>query len=80
MYVVDCGDLDDPNNGQVSLDGTIPGSIATYTCDPGFGLVGVMERMCQANGQWSGNEPTCEGQAYKTSQKIMYISVMNTNS
>ena len=61
---VNCGDLDDPANGQVVLNGTLFGSIATYTCDPGFILVGDVERMCQANGEWSGTEPTCEGQLY----------------
>ena len=60
--VVDCGDLDDPTNGQVLLNGITFGSTATYTCDPGFILTGAMERICQANGNWSGNEPTCEGQ------------------
>ena len=69
---VDCGVLDDPNNGQVSLDGTTPGSNATYTCDPGFSLIGNMERICQQNGQWSGSEPTCEGQSYNFT-KIMYL-------
>ena len=66
MYtVVDCGDLDDPMNGRVSLDETVFESIATYTCDPGFVLVGNMERICQADGTWSGTEPTCEGQSSK---------------
>ena len=61
VEVIDCGSLDDPTNGQVSLDETTVGSIATYTCDPGFMLIGNMERTCQENGEWSGNEPTCEG-------------------
>ena len=57
--VVDCGDLDDPINGQVSLSGTTFESIATYTCDPGFTLTRGVERTCRENGQWSGNEPFC---------------------
>ena len=61
VIIIDCGELDDPNNGQVSLNGTTLGSIATYTCDPGHSLIGDMERICQENGTWSGNEPTCEG-------------------
>ena len=59
--VVDCGTLNDPSNGQVTLNGTTFWSVATYTCDPGFNIVGDMKRICQANGTWSGNEPTCEG-------------------
>ena len=62
--VVDCGDLVDPMNGLVLLDETVFESIATYTCDPGFVLNGNMERICQANGNWSGTEPTCEGQSH----------------
>ena len=65
VIITDCGELDDPNNGQVSLNGTTLGSIATYTCDTGFDLIGDMERICQANGNWSGNEPTCEGTIIK---------------
>ena len=62
VEVIDCGELDDPDNGQVSHDETTVGSIATYTCDPGFNIVGNMTRICQENGDWSGTEPTCEGQ------------------
>ena len=59
--VVDCGELDDPDNGQVSLDETTFESIATYTCDPGFILTGNTVRICQENGNWSDSEPTCDG-------------------
>ena len=57
---MDCGDLDDPENGQVSLTGTTFGSKATYTCNKGFELVGSSMRMCLANAQWMGEAPTCE--------------------
>ena len=58
--VVDCGSLDDPDNGQVSPHNTTFGSIATYVCDSGFNLIGNMQRTCQENEDWSGSEPTCE--------------------
>ena len=57
---MDCGDLDDPENGQVSLTGTTFGSSATYTCNRGFELVGSRMRMCLASGEWMGDAPTCE--------------------
>ena len=60
--VVDCGGLSSPQNGQVILTNTTFGSIATYLCDEGFNLIGDMQRMCQSNGEWSGNEPICESQ------------------
>ena len=58
--VVDCGSLDDPDNGDVSPHDTTFGSIATYVCDTGLDLIGDMQRICQVNEDWSGSEPTCE--------------------
>ena len=57
---VDCGVLDDPENGEVSLTGTILGSKATYSCNSGYVLEGESTRVCQSNGKWSGEAPTCE--------------------
>ena len=58
---IDCGDLDEPSNGQVTLTGTTFGSMATYECDSGFTLVGNQVRTCQDDGNWSGTEPVCDG-------------------
>ena len=41
------------------LTGTSPGALATYICQPGFRLEGARNRVCQANGQWSAEEPSC---------------------
>ena len=57
----DCDNLNDPSNGQVTLTGTVFGSVASYECDTGFSLVGNMERTCQDDGEWSGTDPTCNG-------------------
>lgn len=54
-----CGDLGDPINGQVFLTGTTPGALATYICNNGFRLEGSRNRVCQVNGEWSSEEPTC---------------------
>ena len=61
LPAIDCGDLNSPSNGQVTLTGTTFGSTATYECNTGFTLMGNMERTCQDDGNWSGNEPTCVG-------------------
>ena len=45
----------------MDLNGTTFGSVAVYQCREGLTLNGESTRMCQANGEWSGNEPTCEG-------------------
>ena len=58
--VVDCSALTNPPNGQVSTTGTTFGQTATYSCNMGYNLVGDTTRTCQATGNWSGSEPTCE--------------------
>ena len=65
--VVDCGTLNTTTNtttnGQVSHpNGTTFGQKATYSCNTGYNLVGDSTRMCQADGMWSGSEPTCIGE------------------
>ena len=57
---VDCGPLSDPLNGSVK---SAFESIAIYTCDTGYVLDGADTRICQANGMWSGTEPSC-GETY----------------
>ena len=58
--VVDCGQLQNPENGFVQVSSTTEGSTATYTCNQGFQLVGNRQRTCQNNGQWSGQQPSCQ--------------------
>ena len=58
--MVDCNALSDPANGQVTNNETTFGETATYSCEPDFNLVGDSTRTCQATGEWSGSEPTCE--------------------
>ena len=65
--VVDCNALPDPTNGQVSITGTTFGETATYSCNTGYNLVGDNTRTCQADGMWSGSEPTCQ------SMMLLYI-------
>ena len=60
--VVDCGALTDPNNGQVSATTTTYTSTANYTCNTGYNLVGVDQRICTAAGTWSDGEPTCQSE------------------
>ena len=59
ICLVDCGHPGTPRNGSVMFDDTLEGSVATYTCDFGFGLVGDSERTCQFDQTWTGTEPTC---------------------
>ena len=62
LTAVDCGSLTDTANGSVNhAAGTTFGENATYSCNTGYNLVGDSTRTCQAEGNWSGSEPTCEG-------------------
>lgn len=68
---ITCPAISAPANGQVSFatDTTAPydfATVATYTCDTGYGLAGDAIRSCggdmsNTTGVWSGAAPTCEG-------------------
>ena len=65
---MDCGPLDPPANGMVNtMRGTTLGNVATYTCDTasGFVRVGMLLRVCQLNGQWSGSASTCRRELFR---------------
>ncbi|CAG5134438.1 unnamed protein product, partial [Candidula unifasciata] len=57
---IQCPLLDNPINGRVSVIGRTFSSIAGYTCNKGFRLVGVDARTCQADGTWSSEAPKCQ--------------------
>ena len=54
-----CPDLTDPANGAVMMMGNSVGDMATYTCNDGFELDGVMMVTCQSDGQWDNPPPIC---------------------
>ena len=60
FIILDCGLLPGILNGQISFSSVTLNSVVTYSCERGFNLVGNSQRVCQANGQWSGMEPSCE--------------------
>ena len=57
---MNCGSLEAPENGAVSLDTTILGGLATYNCSVGYNLMGDEQRTCTTEGVWSGSDPECE--------------------
>ena len=59
--VVNCGRLEDPQNGKVSIAETTYNSVATYTCNDSYTLLGDVERRCLSSGAWSVATPTCIG-------------------
>jgi len=58
--IVSCGDPGTPQNGVRYGDKFTYQSIVVLECDPGYKLVGDLTRTCQADGKWSGSQPTCQ--------------------
>ncbi len=50
-----------PQGGLVWYQSSNVGSIAVYSCKPGFVLKGTRIRTCQSNGKWSRSIPVCTG-------------------
>jgi len=73
---VGCVNLPNPRFGRVDLTGTTVGSTATYTCLPGYTLVGTSTRTCQSSGQWSGVAPVCirKEQSASIKQTLLYLA------
>ena len=55
-------------SGQVSApaDGSVTftasnyfESVATFTCDDGYDLIGECQLVCLSDGNWSGSKPSC---------------------
>ena len=59
LCIVNCPNLDNPDNGFVTLDGTSLGSIAIYSCNTGFKFDGPEMLTCARDGTWSSQPPTC---------------------
>lgn len=48
-------------NGTVLGDQTTYPNKLSFYCDEGFELVGSSIRQCRADGNWNGQQPTCNG-------------------
>ena len=54
-----CGALPVPANGSKEVSRSNVGGVASFTCDEGYTLQGERKLVCQVNGQWNGEVPTC---------------------
>ncbi|KAL4230224.1 Sushi [Mactra antiquata] len=63
---VECPNLSNPNNGDVSTvyNGSV--TMATFICDEGYTLVGDDVITCLQTGTWSNNVPTCNCTLFST--------------
>ena len=59
FLVQNCGVPETVTNGVRMMENTTYGSSVSYFCNPGYMLVGSRKRVCQANGQWSGQATSC---------------------
>ena len=58
--VTDCLNLASPPNGRVSTNERVFNSVATFSCEGGYTLVGNGNVVCQEGGTWS-DIPECQG-------------------
>ena len=65
-----CSDLRSPPNSNISFSHNdtmrLRGTVATYTCNYGYQLIGLRNRTCEDSGSggvWSGSDPSCTGLA-----------------
>ena len=77
-----CEHLLDPVNGEVHQTGRYLGDRAIYTCAAGWEIVGPEERVCQADGRWSNNEPYCKkrGKTTASRRRVTHSRSRSTNS
>lgn len=57
---LNCDELPAMTHGSFQVSGDYFGARVTYTCDDGFYMSGVRERVCQGDGSWSDSPPTCK--------------------
>ena len=59
MIPTGCPALYEFLNGSVTVSGDTNNTIAVYSCNEGFELVGESTRVCMSDLTWSGNSPIC---------------------
>ena len=58
-----CYPLHHPEFGRVHMSGLTNGSVANFSCVPGFKLSSASTRTCMPDRTWSGKDPECLGES-----------------
>ena len=58
LYIGLCPSLYNIANGVTTLNSKVEGSVATFSCNSGYGMVGSPSSTCRSNGEWTPI-PTC---------------------
>lgn len=74
--VVNCETLSTPTNGKKVGSSTVYGQSIAFSCLNGYSLSGSTTRTCQADGMWSGTQPTCHGETAQEMTTI-YIALIS---
>ena len=68
--VVRCPFINPPENGNRTVYGYSNGSIAMFTCDIGYQIIGGnIRRVCQEDSTWSGTDLVCALKSKSTYSK-----------
>ena len=57
---LDCGSVIRPQDGNMTVNGTLYGASIQFVCDAGYELNGNKTAKCLATGKWSTEVPTCQ--------------------
>ncbi len=52
------------------------GTVATHSCDEGFGLEGTVTRTCQSGTAYDGSAPTCERENTVYSSRVLPVRLI----
>ena len=70
-----CEKILDPYYGEALCNGDVVGRKCQFTCYEGFKLSGPRERICQADGTWSGKNTKCL-RKFKTLDKLLTVFLL----
>ena len=65
-----CDDLSTPANGSITSCSSGRGGVSyegdtcSFTCETGYGIIGIDPRTCQSDGSWNGSDTVCENSKY----------------